>query len=226
MNRWLSSRTLVILALAGSVILGPANPAQAASLTHNMKVTYHNSWLFKSRAIHRCITFRTHGTIKYTAVVVPLRPPIIEIKFKNIRLVNPVITATVQWLRSNGSCGAKKRLSKLSLGQHWAGYACGFNPSLSAGFPWGVSLSAAWPNCGNRRQAGYTSTYTKNSSFYKQSNSGSPAHFGNVTIDHTQRAPSFGVFSSAVAYVGSRSDSYGAGDGSSAKKAGLRKPAL
>jgi len=188
-----------------------------------MEIKYHNSWLFKSHSLRRCIRIRTHGTITYTAVKHPNpRDPPPTITFEKIRLTDPVITASVTRLSSTGRCGSAATLSKLELGQHWTGFSCSFNPSLSVSFPWGVSIGG-WPNCGDRRQAEFTTTYGRGS-FFKQSNSGSPTRFGDVTIEFQQVAPSYGVFASVVAFVGTRSDSFGASNGSSARKAGLRKP--
>lgn len=235
MGAWQNLRRMsIVIAIVGSVVFGISGLAAAANpvsvphvsrscTTCRMSIKYHNSWLFKSRSLRRCIRIRTHGTIAYTAVKHPNpHDPPPTITFKNIRLTDPVITASVTRLLSSGKCGSSARLSKLSLGQHWTGYACSFNPSLSVSFPWGVSIGG-WPNCGDRRQASYTTTYGRGS-FYKQSNSGSPTRFGDVTIEFQQRAPSFGIFASVVAFVGTRSDSFGASNGSSARKAGLRKP--
>lgn len=188
-----------------------------------MHISYHNSWLFKSRPLRRCIAIRTHGTITYTAVGHPNpRNPPPTITFEKIKLTNPVVAASVTRLLSNGHCGSSARVSKLSLGQDWTGYSCSFNPSLSVSFPWGVSF-AGWPTCGNRNQAGYMTTYGRGSSF-RQSNSGSPTRFGDVTIDYQQSAPVYGVVGSVVAYVGTRSDSFDASNGASARKVGLKKP--
>lgn len=234
MSSWRNSGITVILAVAGSVILGTsaaaataspgAHPgAVTASRTHKLQVKYHNSWLFKSRPLRRCISLATHGTIKYTTVAHPNpRNPPPTMTFENIKLTDPVVTATVTYLKKNGHCGSRDTVSKISLGQHWTGYSCSFNPSLAVSFPWGVSVGG-WPSCGSRRQASYSSNYGR-SSFYKQSNSGSPTQFGNVTIDAGQPAPSYGVFASVVAYIGHKSDSFGASNGSGARKAGLKKP--
>lgn len=229
-----NSRILLTSAVAGAVIFGTSSIAGAAipvplahasepDTTYQMQIKYHNSWLFKSRPLSRCISLATHGTITYTAVTHPNpHDPPPTITFENIKLTDPVVTATVTYLRKSGSCGSRVSLSKVSLGQHWTGYSCSFNPSLSASFPWGVSIGG-WPVCGSRNQASYSTGYGSGS-FYKQSNSGSPARFGNVTISASQTAPSYGVFASVIAYVGSKSDSYGASNGSGAKKAGLTKP--
>lgn len=234
MTAWRNLRLgIVALPIAGSTIFGSSGLSAAASSTsaantpasliHHMAIKYHNSWLFKSRSLRRCITIRTHGTITYTTVNHPNpRNPPPTITFERIKLANPVVTATVTRLSARGRCGSRTTVSKLSLGQHWTGYACGFNPSISVSFPWGVSLGG-WPNCGDRRQAGYTTSYGRGS-FFEQSNSGSPTRFGDVTISFQQAAPSYGVVASVVAYVGTRSDSFGASNGASARKAGLRKP--
>ena len=229
-----NSRIPFTLAVASAVIFGTSSVAGAAThaqlaraqepaTTYPMQIKYKNSWLFKSGSLSRCISLATHGTITYTAVTHPNpHDPPPTITFENIKLTDPVVTATVTYLKKDGSCGSRVKLSKISLGQHWTGYSCSFNPSLSASFPWGVSIGG-WPVCGNRNQASYTTGYPSKS-FYKQSNSGSPTRFGNVTISASQTAPSYGVFASVVAWVGGKSDSFGASNGSGAKKAGLTKP--
>lgn len=235
MGRWRDLRMTGVLAIAGSVIFGMSSVAQAdspISATHPLKrsntsflsIKYHNSWLFKSRPLNRCIRFRTHGTIKYTVIAHPNpRNPPPTFEFKDIKLTNPVVTAAITHLRSDGSCGLRQPTSKFLLGQHWAGFACNFNPSLSVSVPWGVSIGA-WPSCGQREQATYTGPPFGRGSFYKQSNSGSPTQFGNTTIDQVDLAPCYGIFPSAVAFVRNNSDSFGAGNLNRSKKACLKKP--
>jgi len=224
-----NSRIAVILAAAGSVILGTSGIARAAShapelsKTYDMQIKYHNSWKFKSGPLRRCVSIKTHGTITYTAVTHPNpHDPPPTITFKKIKLTDPVLTATVYYLKKSGKCGSRDSLSRITMAQHWTGYACSFNPSLAVSVPWGVSLGG-WPNCGSRRQASFTTGYGRGS-FYKQSNSRSRPQFGDVTIDASQTAPSYGVYASVVAYVGNSSDSFGASSGSVARKAGLKKP--
>jgi hypothetical protein len=221
-----NSQIAVILAAAGSVIFGTSGTAGAASRapelskTYNMQIKYHNSWKFKSRPLKRCVSIKTHGTITYTAVTHPNpHDPPPTITFEKIKLTDPVLTASVSYLKKNGECGSRDSLSRIIMAQHWTGYACSFNPSVSVSVPWGVSVSG-WPNCGSRSQASFTSNYRRGP-FYKQSNSGSRPQFGNETISASQTAPAYGVYASVVAYVGNKSDSFGASSGAVARKAGV-----
>jgi hypothetical protein len=181
------------------------------------------TWTFRSKKLHRCIKFRDKGTIHFTRQALPNpHDPPPEFKFTSIKLTDPLLTATVTHYTKSHKCTTRATLSKLSMGQHWTGYSCSFNPSLSASFPWGVSIGG-WPNCGNRRQARFTGPPFGRSSHYTQANSGSPTRFGNETINFQAAAPCYGVFVSAVGFINSHtSDSYGA-NGTHSGKVCLRK---
>jgi hypothetical protein len=221
--------------LAGALLITTAGAAQAATPASISKITagpkpvkkvahYNVAWTFKSRILHRCITIRASGTIHYTRQGLPNpRTPPPEVKFYNIKLTNPLLTATVsRHPKGSSTCTGKVTLSRISIGQHWTGFACNFNPSLTVSIPWGVSFSA-WPNCGDRNQASYTTNYGK-SSVYTQGNSGSPTKFGDITIFEDSHAPCYGVTASTVGHVGTHtSDSYGASNGSQSREVCLSK---
>lgn len=222
------SRVSAVLTFAGAIVLATAGAAQAAVpaagsalKTEHRAVSYSVTWHFRSRAIHRCVTLRATGTVKYAETKMPNpHDPPPEIAFTSIKLTNPRLSATV-YHYGKGRCGSRERLTKISIGQHWTGYSCSYNPTLSVSYPWGISVSA-WPSCGDRRQAHYSTGYGRGS-YYRQSNSGSPTRFGNDTIDYQASAPCYGITASTVAYVGSRSDSYGASNGSASRKVCLKK---
>jgi hypothetical protein len=142
-------------------------------------------------------------------------------EWKNIKLTAPKITADIHTY-GGGSCIGPATVNKLTMGQYWTGYSCVFNPSLSVSIPWGISFGG-WPSCGNRHRAGFSTTYNTTSSVYTQNNSGSPTGFGNVASAVRSNHPCYGVFISAVAYVGSSSDSFGASSGSSSRRVCLTK---
>jgi len=183
--------------------------------------------MWKTTHLHLCVTFAVHGTFTYKTTTgrgnvqwteQRLRDPALRISFTNL---------------SNGSCGKAAVPNKVAIQQHWTGYACSFNPSitLSVGAPASVSISVSgWPSCGNRKQAVYaTSPPYDGKSYYNQYNSGSPTAFGkfvgwkppgNAPIPH----PCYGVFPSATIYRGSNSDSFGAGNLSNSKEVCLGGP--
>src|SRR5262249_8897257 len=130
---------------------------------------------------------------------------------------DPTITAAVHDY-ADGSCTGPATLTKLTMGQFWAGHACSFNPSLSVSFPWGISFGA-WPSCSDRRQAGFSTTYTHTDNSYTQHNSGSPVTFADFTVPLINfHKPCYGVVASAVGFVKDNSDSFGANHGSSSRQ--------
>lgn len=174
----------------------------------SFKVKYKKTWTFKSASIARCVIFTASGNFTYKVVISGGGAGSTEI-WENQKLNSPEIAAHVE-VYKHGKCGAAAKLTKLKLGQHWTGYACSFNPSLSVSYPWGISVSG-WPSCGNRSQATYDTTYGVRSTNYTQYNSGSPTAIGDYyDPEDVYPPPCYGVFASAEAYVGSSSDSYGA----------------
>lgn len=193
----------------------PENPDAGTRRTHPYKV----SWTFKSGDIHRCVLFTAEGKFVYISRPGAAgRVPIWE--WRDQKVLDPTITAEVHH-DSDGSCTGPATLIKLTMGQFWAGHACTFNPSLSVSFPWGVSLGA-WPSCGPRKQAGFSTTYNTTDSAYTQHNSGSPVGFADYNAplipDQPIHKPCYAVFPHAVAFVKGVSDSFGANHGAPARK--------
>jgi hypothetical protein len=104
----------------------------------------------------------------------------------------------------------------MDMGQHWTGYACSYNPSISIGFPWAIGVGF-WPSCGSRDQADYEHNYTGTSSHYKMYNSGDPASFGtyySIGVPSRHPAPPcYGFYVTASASKGQASDDYDSGTG-------------
>jgi hypothetical protein len=184
--------------------VGPAYSKPLGSF----KVKYKKSWTFKSAPLGRCLDFTVSGNITYK-VVLQGSGAYSSYVWENQKLNSPKVAATVHLYRG-GRCGSSRELTELDLGQHWTGYGCSFNPSLSVSFPWGVAVGG-WPSCGDRNQAEYDTEYNVKSSTYTQNNSGSPTAFGDYyDPEDVYPGPCYGVFVSAVAYIGAKSDSYGA----------------
>jgi hypothetical protein len=215
--------TLVLLLAPLCLLFVPAQAEAAAKLPDraadqsgpqyskplgSFKITYKKTWTFRSAPLRRCVVFTASGNITYKVYDVGSYAASSYVWEKQ-KLNSPKITAHVEFYR-NRKCGAKAKVTKLELGQHWTGYACSFNPSISVSYPWGISVGA-WPSCGNRNQATYDTTYATRSTNYAQNNTGSPTAFGNYyDPEDANPPPCYGVFPSAVAYIGSTSDSYGA----------------
>lgn len=212
-SRRLMQRMAVALIFAGGLVLIPQ--AASASTTANTD-TFSESWSFVSTPLTVCITFTLKGTITYQATAMGSIGGT-HFSVHAIHLNDPVLKAVVRhWTLNSGCTLSSENLSKISLDQHWTGYSCSFNPTLSVAAPWGVAVSG-WPSCGNRKQASYSSEYSTGST-YTQNNTAAQATFGNQSSVATKPTVCFGVFVSAVAYEKTASDSYASGNGSSAKK--------
>jgi hypothetical protein len=204
---------MVITTLGLVVVTG--SPSQAAAGNHT--VNYSKSWTFKSVPLARCVFITASGNITYTtsAYFNGGHAGFYTYKWTNQRLNAPKLAITVTAMGTKASCLSAKTITKATLAQHWTGYSCSYNPSLSVSVPFGVSVSA-WPSCGNRTQGTYSSTYSTTSSSYTQYNSGSPVAFGEYDYNlSSSTPPCLGVFPSVTIYSGSSSDSFGAGDLSS-----------
>lgn len=215
------------VAVAGVSAMGIAMPgavAGASVVTHqraavpatskNYTTKYHKSWLWKSRHVHMCVTFKVWG--KFTYTVTDGRN---NVRWTNQRLRDPALRISFARLTRRGRCVRSAVPRKVDLAQHWTGYKCSFNPSISlgVGVPPSVSIGVSgWPSCGQRNQVIYsTSPPNDHRSYYNQYNSGSPTAFGDYTgwsgtgkIKH----PCYGVFPSGTVYAGPNSDSFGAGN--------------
>lgn len=198
----------------------PENLDAGTKKTHSYKVT----WTFKSRDINRCLLITANGKFEYTSNHVVLGR-VVGWKWSDQKIIDPTITAEVRNY-AGGTCTGTATLTKLTLGQFWAGHDCSFNPSLSVSFPWGISFSF-WPECDDRNQAGRSTTYPAGR-VYHQYNSGSPVAFADFVAkpnfgSSMKQRPCYGVFAGAVAFVKTSSDSFGANHRSHSRKICLPK---
>lgn len=189
------------------------NPDAGTRRTHRYKVT----WTFKSRDINKCLSLTARGKFKYISRPVVLGKEVGH-QWSDQEIIDPTITAVVRNY-AGGRCMGSATLTKLTMGQFWTGHECDFNPSLSVSFPWAISFGF-WPSCGDRRQAGFSTTYPEGN-IYTQHNSGSRVTFADFiaqpNLGQPFKRPCYGVFISAVAFVNSSSDSFGANNSRSRK---------
>lgn len=216
-------RAVAVVAVASAILCAAQGSAVASGLpTFKMKITYSKTWIFRSHLIGRCVKLHAYGTIHYKVVIIS--PPRQLVEYESIKLTNPTISAKIYHF-SRGRCTSRASVSKITLGQDWTGFSCSYNPSLSVSAPWGVSFGA-WPSCGNRNQAGHTTTYgrIRPRKTYVQGNSGSPTLFGNSTKSQSDTPPCYGVIATTTAYLSGKSDSYGASNGrTSSRQVCLKK---
>ena len=204
-----SAMTVVSIPLSAAaqaatpVTAAPASAAQASSLSKNGPVvkhtkTYTATWTFKDGPLRRCVTYTVSGSIKYDTQVLE---PSGDIAWTSQRLSpQPTFGASVR-AYGNGRCGRTAKLYKISMGQHWSGYSCDFNPSISFSAPWGIGVSF-WPSCGDKRQVGYTSDYGSSSSYTQYTSGVPPVTFGNY-FGLPGQNPCYGLYVSSQNYVSS-----------------------
>jgi hypothetical protein len=217
---------LVAAACAGAAVLltaglpaATAAPAISKPLLHHapqtgkFKVSYTRRWTWKSSKLHGfCVKFTATGyfTYKVTETFTTKRA---ELHWVNQVLNDP--TFKVQIYRPN--CRTARVVSKVDIAQHWKGYGCSFNPSISisASAPAGISVGiSGWPSCGNKTQGIYGTNYGKGW-HHTQYNTGSPMSFGEYTdgltgVGLVNPPPCYGVYPSAIVYADGNSNSYGA----------------
>lgn len=196
---------IAVTVLSAALPLAIFSGASANAATTYSK-SYYFEWVFESpsppNGVDRCIIIDEHGNFTWTNTVTGRY----IYEWNNITLHSPTLTITV-YNGGTSSCQVSKTLSKATLEQDWAGYACSFNPSISVSFPWGISYSG-WPSCGSRNQGGRTTNPTGAYSTYNQYNSGAPLSFASYGNPLTTSTPCYGSYPSITAYVGGSSDAY------------------
>lgn len=155
-------------------LAGSAGAAHFRAISpKNVSVRYTRVLAYSSAPVGRCGTITLTGTIKYRFST-DGRSSI----WAGQRLVNPGFVVTVRRF-SHGQCGAKAKLTALSLEQFIDGAGCGFNPSMAVTQPW-TQTTADWPGCGfeTRQQAGYKNGQdTHSRSIYAMTNDGTMVTF-------------------------------------------------
>jgi hypothetical protein len=215
-------KVAALIACATMAVSIPAATAQAATSTAGANSphvyyppepvikhtrTYTATWTFRDASLQRCVTYTVTGGIKYNTQV---WEPSGVIQWTNQRLSPPPTLGARVYAYAGGRCGGTAKLYTISIGQHWSGYSCDFNPSVSFAAPWGIGVSF-WPSCGDRSQVGYTSDYGSGSSYTQYTSGVPPVTFGfyESLIDEP---PCYGLYVNSQNYVSSHtSDIYQSG---------------
>jgi hypothetical protein len=222
-HRWLRRALLSALAIpliysltaAGTASAATTSPVRstvtpAATKLGNFKVSYKDSWTFKSKNIGACVVFTATGNITYSVSYAANGKTQFRYTWSSQRLNQPTVEADIH-AYANGSCIGPGLATGMELGQAWTGYSCSYNPSLSVAFPWSVGVSF-WPTCGDRNQAEYHHRYSGTYTFYEQFNSGDPSSFGDydsvIPIGGKPKPPCLGLYVYGTAYEKNVSDSY------------------
>lgn len=207
-------KSLIAGAALGLVLpmLVVSGPASAATVSGTQTTTFTKTFTFRAYDIARCVKFTVSGYIYYHTQVVTIS------KTTTYTIVSPTVnaphlTAAVSGLNTKtGACGSVTTLSKLDMAQHWSGYSCTFNPSISLGA--GIPSVSFWPTCGTRTQGVFSSSFGTALSAYSQT--GANVTYGSVSRINAKPAnPCYAVFVSAQPYLGGTSDIYGTDDGNS-----------
>ena len=190
-----------VLAASCSAAAAPTSGAQAYPLPRYGPVvehtkTYTATWTFRDGSLRRCVTYTVTGGIKYDTQV---QEPSGVIEWTKQRLSpQPTLAASVRAYDS-GRCGGTAKLAEMSMGQHWSGYSCSFNPSRSFAAFWAIVVSF-WPGCGNKSQADLTTVYGSSSSYTQYTNGVPPPTFGDYGGLPDQE-PCYGLYVSSQIYV-------------------------
>ena len=105
--------------------------------------------------LQTCVHYTITGKLRYVAK--RYGPTAIENnidwRLENLRVVTPTLAAqTYKYDPGSHACTSRRqRVSQFHFSEHYAGFACDWNPSISISAPWGVGLSF-WP--GLRQQEG------------------------------------------------------------------------
>jgi hypothetical protein len=222
--------------VAVAVLAAPT--AGAAAATHNSrspqytrelgkwKKDYSISWTWKTRDLHLCVKFSVYGNFTYKTYET-ITTHAAQVWWRYQKLNDPTMRVVVE----NSTCKRKVSVGEVAIAQHWTGYSCDFNPSLSIGVGAdGVDIGiAGWPSCGNRTQVIYHSHYPRGSQ-HTQFNSGSPTALGAYSDPVTgvgsgllNPPPCYGVYPSATVYYRGNSDSFNSGNLAKAGKVCLSK---
>jgi hypothetical protein len=173
---------------------------------------YDAGWTFVSHHLSECMVFRATGHMSYTLWYGTIGHAA-EYFWTNQSLNDPTLNLKVYDYSSKfRDCAGRAYLIETTIAQHWSGYSCSFNPSITISGPWGVGVSG-WPDCGNREQAHYAEPYHGKNWTFTQYNSGSKSRFGNYSHLDTFAPPCYGVFVSGdFKKAANVSDSFGEGN--------------
>ncbi|GAA1964072.1 hypothetical protein GCM10009798_25230 [Nocardioides panacihumi] len=154
----------VLALLVALVLIAPAGPASATRTRANTDAfSFSGTYAFPDHYL--CINYSGKATVNYNAVrygPTSGSPAYYDYWLKGIKLSSTSVTyRVVRYDSVSHACtttGVKWK--RLEASQHWSGYSCSFNPSISVQYPFGAGVSF-WPSCGKRKQATYRSTYDR-----------------------------------------------------------------
>jgi hypothetical protein len=224
-----ASLSLAALATSSASAAPPphATPPQSPSYTYTLghwKAKYSKEFTYKSHDLPVCVKLTAVGQFTYTTTYT------VNGRFAYVSWIKQKINdPTLKVVTFEKNCTTHRSVQKIDIAQHWTGYSCDFNPSISVDLSvTGLSVSvSAWPSCGDRSQAIYATSYGSGW-HHNQYNGGSPIGFGDYTDQATgvglvNPPPCYGVYPRTVFYYKGNSDSYGAGNINSSSKVCLNK---
>lgn len=214
-QRWVWRAAGAAVALLLVAMLSMASDASAATSPRavapqtgkNFKITYNRSWTFKTRALGICVIFSVRGYFTYH-VSLSSAGRVPEYVWSRQTVHNPTLEADIH-AYSGGSCIGPAAATGMSMGQHWTGHSCSFNPSLSVSVPFAISFGF-WPSCNNRNRANRNSHSGAHAGFYEQFNTGDPVHIGNysapIVPGQKVKPPCYGVYVNGTVHEQMKND--------------------
>jgi hypothetical protein len=223
-RRGVAAVAVGLAAAVVSLVFAPPVLADPSIPHGNFSVTYSKSWTYKFPAIGTCLLISEAGRFSYT-----IEPHVGNhggyYAWASQKLNSPKLTAVTVAMGAKSTCtSTRKAVSALDISQHWSGYSCNFNPSISVGLPLALTFGF-WPSCANREQASWSSNYGSGSKFY-QNNTGSPASFGEYDAASPLSAspgPCYGAFPSGDIKVPGYTGTFNVGNLNNSVKICLNK---
>jgi hypothetical protein len=209
---------------SGSLAVPGGKALPSTTESKLLTVKYTRNWTWVSHDLKVCVKFTASGRFTYR-----VKETFTTHAAQDHWIDQTIHDPTLKVVVFNVRCKVHRSVMSVSIGQHWTGFGCSFNPHISISVSvTGLSIAlSGWPTCGNRTQAIYSTSYGRGY-HHTQFNSGSPIGFGQYTDPLTGVGllfppPCYGVFPSAVVHAAGNSDSFGAGKVKHAAKVCLNK---
>ena len=191
-----------------ALLVAVATPAQAATATSLSNTdTYSRTGTRAFVENGECVNYAIKGKITYTAHKGPKDQGLHTYWLSDIKIRDPKIAvqAVKYSTTTHGCTSTKAKFKSLGVRQLFKGYSCSYNPTITVGIPFSVSVSF-WPTCGTKKSAQYGFTF-------KDDDNGTDLHpgvgvkfSGDALRDGTKdpkTGPCYGVVVKLAIYTGS-----------------------
>jgi hypothetical protein len=162
-------------------LIGAAEPSYAAT-TYSTSSAYTEGWTIRSTVLHKCARVTVSGYIKGSWRYLYNNGDINDLRWTNLRLVNPQVSVS-SWGYTTTGCDSSKHWSDApTIQQAWYETTCSVDVfrNVSFGIPWSISASLAPPSCGSHEAGNRKSNQRATTGESTQSNAGTPIDFSDT----------------------------------------------